>query len=91
MSESGGGAGAGVFIGAAVGGAAMAVIMIAVFIYCYLKARKEKLSNTNMTKSNDIFTTGKIYYIYIFSWAFMYLQEYFIILSRTRWGESGRF
>ena len=57
MSESGGG-GAGVMVGAGVGGAVVVVVVIALVIYCYMKARKEK-RNTNMTKSNDIFHTGK--------------------------------
>ena len=87
MSESGGG-GAGVFIGAGVGGAVMVVVVIAVVIYCYLKARKEK-SNTNMTKSNDIFTTGKLYFI-LFGWTFTYMRRVFrkFILSKIRWDES---
>lgn len=56
MSAEGGGPSAGVFIGAGVGGAALVVGVIAVVIYCYMKARKEK-SNTNMTKSSDVFHT----------------------------------
>ena len=58
MSSDGGGMGAGIFVGAGVGGAALVVGIIAVVIYCYLKARKEK-SNTNMTKSSDVFATGR--------------------------------
>ena len=58
MSDSGGSS-AGVFVGAGIGGAVLIVVVIAVVIYCYLKARKEK-SNTNMTKSTDVFHTGII-------------------------------
>lgn len=57
MSENGGGVSVGILVGAGVGGCALVVGLIALVIYCYMKARKEK-SNTNMTKSNDVFTTG---------------------------------